>query len=788
MNKKTTTYSLLCLIILFVSSLSLYAQPKGKISGRIISKDGSPLELVTVSLKKTNIGVYTEGNGTFSIKALPGNYTLQVRYLGNKSLEIPVTVVPKENTWLDDIVYDVSENELDEVVVDGRNKLAQKNSVYVARMPLSYIENPQVYTVISKELLSAQVVTSMEDALKNMTGGSNVARGFGSGGVGVQVMQRGFSTSINMRNGMSTNSLALTDPINIERIEVIKGPSGALFGTTVSYGGLVNKVTKRPLDSKIMKFSYTAGSWSNNRFTADINSPLSKDGKLLMRVNALYATSGSYMEAVPINKSWGLTPSLTYKVNDKLSLNLDLEIYRNEGLAQFVQLQTKDEINLYNSGISSTRDLKYDWKRSYADRELGSSTQTFNSYFEARYNISKGWSSQTVYSHSGVDLTSKYFFINYNTASTFTRSINKIPATFDRDQFQQNISGDFNIGQVNNKLLVGIDYLYTRGENIRNSVVYDATPIAYDQANVIMNIDKVNDLFAENSKIGGVYGRNATSVYSAYVSDVVKVADRLNLLAALRVDHYKSTGTSGYEQTSLSPKFGIVYEVLKEQLSVFGNMLDGFKNKGSGTGPDGETVQWKPEHATQFEGGIKTQLFNNKLTSTIGFYNIKVKNIVRAIDADTNIQDGDRKSKGFDIDVTALPLPGWTFIVGYGYNDSKLSSVDNAGDASLNGNRPSNLPLHSFNLWTDYKLSKGALSGAGVGVGANYADKSYYSDRNLIYNPSRFTMDATVYYVQSKYRLSLKMNNLTNKRGWTLGRGMQPIKSRELLGSVSFSL
>lgn len=785
-------YRVILFLLLIVSpGVSLYAHHKGRVIGKILSQDKTPIEAVSIGIKGTDKGTYTDENGDFDLFIKEGERILVLSYLGNPSKEIEVYIAGKSTTDLGEIIYNISGNELDAITIEGGNGLTKKNSVYVARMPLTYIENPQVYTVIPKELIATQVAMNMEDVLKNVSGASNVARGFGSGGVGVQIMQRGFSSGINMRNGMSTNTLALTDPINIERIEVIKGPSGTLFGSTVSYGGLVNKVTKKPFAAKDFRFSYSAGSWSNNRVTADINMPLNKDNTLLFRLNALYASNNSYMANSPMNKSWAIDPSLTYIVNSKLKFNLDIEIFRNEGLTSYAQILSGKEASLYNSGVHSMKDFKYDWKRSYADKNLISSTQTFNSYFEALYDISDNWHSQTVYSHSGVDLESNYLFLNFVNAETFTRTINHIPATFDRDQFQQNFVGDFKLGTMKNKLLVGLDYLYTKNENTRNSIVYDKSPLNFNAPTnkILMPIERVDSLLNSNSSNIKAYG-SPTSTYSAYITDILNITDQLSLMAALRVDRYVNTD---YKQTALSPKFGAVYEIIKDQLSVFGNYQSGFSNtQPSQSDSLGNYTNWKPEKAIQWEGGIKTQIWGDRLVATLGVYNIKVKDILRSIQyigGSYKEQGGERVSKGFDIDITALPIQGWTVILGYGYNDSKLQKMlPDATGNSLDGNRPSNLPLHSINFWTDYKLSSGQLKGLGLGVGGNYIGKNYYSDNNLIYNPARFMMDASVYYAQSNYRVSFKLNNIFDYRGWTLGRGAQPVKPREILGSVSFQI
>src|SRR6202012_760922 len=112
--------------------------------------------------------------------------------------------------------------------------------------------------------------------------------------------------------------------------------------------------------------------------------------------------------------------------------------------------------------------------------------------------------------------------------------------------------------------------------------------------------------------------------YSAYASDVLNITDNLLAMASLRVDYFNNTsvdnpvsGTSSnsYHQAALSPKFGLVYQLVKNQVSLFGNYMNGFSNTTPGTDFSGKS--FKPEQANQLEGGVKLDLFNGKLSSTI---------------------------------------------------------------------------------------------------------------------------------------------------------------------------
>jgi iron complex outermembrane receptor protein len=131
------------------------------------------------------------------------------------------------------------------------NKFAQKETDYIARMPLKNLENPQVYNSIGKELLKEQMIVSFDDALKNAPGVNRLWSATGRGGDGAGYFSmRGFAVQPTMVNGVAGQTNGGIDPANIERIESIKGPSGTLFGSSlISFGGLLNIVTKKPYET-----------------------------------------------------------------------------------------------------------------------------------------------------------------------------------------------------------------------------------------------------------------------------------------------------------------------------------------------------------------------------------------------------------------------------------------------------------------------------------------------------------------------------------------------------------
>ncbi len=757
---------------------SIFAQSNGKITGRIVNPDGNPIESAAVAIKGTLFGDYTNSKGEFSIEAAEGNYTIQISYLGNTPIERNITVVAGSIADAGTIPFKLTAYALKEVVVDGMiKKFAQKKSDYVARLPIKNLENPQAYTVVPKELFTEQVAVDMQSALMTSPGVGNVALGPGSGGVGLGIRMRGFS-SLNgagaIRNGMATNFVTLSDPANLESLEIIKGPSATLFGSTlISYGGLVNRVTKKAFDTKSGEAGLTTGAGGLGRITFDYNTPLNEEKSMLFRVNTAVHREKSFQD-YGINRSLMLAPTFTYHVNDRLTFDLDFEYFQTERTATFVRVGA-------NAGITSMDALNWDFKKSYTSNELLCESRAFNVFGKATYKLSDKWTSQTQYSYANTENNANYLFLTVNKADTITPSIMNIPSTFTTNQIQQNFIGDFMLGSLRNRLLIGADYTQLVNTNDRATVAYKNIAIAgaFD-----INIYQYEQALATAKRSKALRSERTVS---AYISDVMNFSERMSLMASLRFDRFQDVAND-YTQTALSPKLGVVYQIVKNQVSLFGNFMDGFQNVAPAlteTSLD-QPLHFNPEHASQWEGGVKLELLNGKLNGTVSYYNIKVRDRVRTLVSTEgitySIQDGTQKSEGFEADLIANPVPGMHIILGYGYNDSRYTE----GDPTIVGKRPYAIPHHTANLWLSHKFLTGLVKGFGFGLGGNYASDHFLDSDNKITVPGYMKLDATVFFEQPKYRFSLKLNNLTNEEYWTSSFNALPQASRQLVANVTY--
>ncbi|PSL43815.1 iron complex outermembrane receptor protein [Chitinophaga niastensis] len=808
--KKQTGFGLIITILLFIPSIIFATDENtGTIKGKVLTTDGKSATDVVVLLKETNETVITETDGSFVFDQLkPGNYHLEVTLMGYKTVVEQVLVVASKTNTIK-LKLDVSSKALKEVVVTGNhNKLIRTSSYDVAKMPLKNLENPQVYSTITKDLLQQQLVFSVDDAMKNAPGITKMWDATGRVGDGGSYFNsRGFIVQSQLRNGIAGNVSAQIDAANLERVEVIKGPSATLFGSTLtSYGGLINRVTKKPYDHFGGEMAYAIGSYGFNRVSADVNTPLDKNNDVLLRINTAYDYEGSFQD-YGFHKGFAFAPSLSYRVNDRLSFLFDAEYFsgQNTGLNVFFFPYMQPIADL---GANRADQLKIDYKRHYAGNDLFQVGRSTNLFGQMNYKLSDQWNMNTniTSTNSFSNGPSPYAYLLSDAAATGVAGAVGSNYISRNDQFtdnatdrvieiQHNFNGDFKIGSLRNRFTGGLDFFHHNSNQIFAGGVFDTIPshgVISGYANFNRrNLDKVYDKYG----IGSPYvNRFISNTYSAYASDVLNITDNLMVLAALRIDYFDNKGayvdslgayTGGYNQTAFSPKLGIVYQLIKDKISIFGNYQNGFKNQ---PGVSAANKTFKPEQANQLEGGVKLYLLDGKITSTVSYYSIKVKDILRPDLEHVNfsIQNGTQISKGFEAEVIANPVQGLNIVAGYAYNDSKYE----ASAKDVEGLRPATAGAPaSANLWISYRISTGAVRGLGFGFGGNYAsDNKVVNDKTIgtFILPAYTVLNGSIFYDHARFRVGVKMDNITDKHYWIGYTTVNPQKLRSFTGSMAF--
>ncbi|WP_446050919.1 TonB-dependent receptor domain-containing protein [Zobellia laminariae] len=795
-------YFVATLALVFLSHVGF--SQEATVTGKVTDNTKMPLFGVNVLLKNTSTGTQTNEAGSFELNHLSnGNYVLSLSYLGFKTKEIPFSVANNQNVTLPEIVLYEGNEILNEVIVEAerRNKFSRKQTAYVSKMPLKNIENPQVYNTITNQLLISQSVNTFQDALVNAAGITQLWSSTGRSGDGAgYYSSRGFAVQPQLVNGVAGITNGFINPSNVERVEVIKGPSGTLFGSSVtSYGGLINIVTKKPYNSTGGEITVSGGSNDFAKLNVDVN--ISDGEKLSFRLNGGFQKDNSFQDA-GFKKSVFIAPSLSYKVNNNLSLNFSYEASGNEQTNEtFLFLNRSSPI-----AFNSIADLNYDTNLSFTNNDVTIDNITQNYRGEIAWKITDNWSSQTLIA-GGLAKSLGYYTYLWNTAdytdpaapigtenfSLYAQDTDSRTKTLN---LQQNFNGTFHLGDLENKLLVGLDYLDSK--TIDNSSNWGYLHSINLQGDLIYGEPAINaqNLSTALTGLGYLDSDVRQNVFGAYISDVIHIIPSLSVMASVRYDRFDYEGDvntvtdddTEYTESTFSPKFGIVFQPILDQLSVFANYQNGFSYVNPQYITDfstGETVlqSYDVEEANQFEVGMKSNLFHNKLEATLSYYNINVDNKYYWA---TQTQDLEINSQGIELEVNANPIEGLHIHTGFSYNDSEIT--DSPSAVQLVGNRYGESgPDITYNFWTDYKF----LKNFGVGAGFNGASEydtmvDYKATTGSFYIPSYTVFNASVYYETDKYRFSIKGNNLADKSYYSGWSTVTPQQRRALLGTFSF--
>lgn len=769
------------ILILFTALIyhNLSAQ-SGKIEGKVTTSDNLPAEYVNISLKGSLKGTSTDSEGKFEIvKIYPGTYTVIASNIGLTKQEKQVTVKAGETSQLNFVLVE-SEIELSEIIVseDKINPYYIDSAAIVSKLPLNDLDNPQVYNSISQELLGEQVVTNFNDALKNATGVSRLWESTGRGGDGAEFYaMRGFAVQPTMVNGMPSVNNGGLDPVNVESIQVIKGPSATLFGSPmISYGGLINITTKQPYEKFGGEFNLITGSNALNRLTADINVPLSE--KVSARFNTAYHSENSFQDAGKI-KSFFFAPSFLIKSNERLTFQINTEFSSSKSVdAPMIFLSRYSPIT-----FDDIEPFALNYEKSFTGNELAISNPTYGLQAQALYKLSDSWTSQTVLSRSNTNTSGYYQYLwDLGDGDTFVRYISNRNGETNTTDIQQNFIGDFNLGNMRNLIIVGIDYF-------KSDILNSSTGWVGDGEVTLSNSEDTGDLTKAgvDNLLADSFEGNSTAVnevLSSYMSDVITLTPTLSAMLSVRFDYFKGKTAYWAEdevdgQSAVSPKFGLVYQPFKDKLSVFANYMNGFANVAPTqvSDVDGSNPRLKifePENANQMEVGIKTNLIDNRLSLTGSYYSILVRNRVMGDPDNINnsIQGGEVKSEGFEISLIANPINGLNIIAGFSDNQSEVTK-DNPGDGYV-GLRPEEAgPEQLLNFWASYTLRQGSLKGLGFGFGGNSASEYKTINRENVGTfvlPAYTALNASVSYSGSQYSIIFKVNNLTNQEyysGWS---------------------
>lgn len=638
---------------------------------------------------------------------------------------------------------------LDGVVVNGERIDYRAEGTWTAtKTPTPLLDVPQSLSVVSERQIGDQAMQNMADVVRYVPG---VQMAQGEGHRDAPVLRGNTSTADFFLNGMRDDVQYYRDLYNVERVEVLKGPSGMIFGRGGA-GGLINRVTRQAnwLDNR--KLSLTLGSWDNRRLTADFGHAPGET--VAFRATGMYEDSESYRDHVGLER-WAVNPTLSVRAGDATTITIGYEHFEDERIVDrgIPSYQGRplalDASTYFGQPGSSPADATVDALDAGIEHEFTGGARLVNRTRHADYD--KFY--QNVFPGAYSPDTGTVSISAYSNRTARSNLINQTDLTF-----------DFRTGAVTHTLLAGVEISRQETENFRQTGWF--TDIGPDARSGAVTLpDTIYDGTVEfRQSATDADNRSVAKATAVYLQDQIAFSPRWLAVLGVRYDRFEAdldNRRSGESLSSsddlVSPRAGLIHKP-REDLSVYASYGLAYVPR-AGEQLASLTASNRaldPEEFTNREIGLKWD-FDDRLSFTAAAYRLDRTNVAITDPDDPTrslLVDGQRV-QGLELGLSGQLTDAWRVMAGYAFQDSEVRTP-----GAQDGNVLGQVPRHSFSLWNRYDFND--RWGAGLGVVAQ--DGVFVSTDNTVVLPGHARVDAAVYYTLSpRLRLQLNVENLLDR-------------------------
>ncbi|MDR1723548.1 MAG: TonB-dependent receptor [Tannerella sp.] len=766
---KLVLFKLLLIVFIF-NATNVYALGQATVKGMVKTSDGLAVEQVNIGLQGTSFGTFTNEKGEYVINNVPrGKYILVASYIGKSTKTVSIEVSASATVNVPDIILDETATNLGEITVSARaGTYKSDNPSQTLRVTTPLIELPQNVQVVTEQMLKDQQIISMSDGLVRSVSGTVRVDHWGdlytnitSRGSQVQAFRNGFNV-VSSYWGPLTEDMSLVD-----HIEFVKGPAGFMLAHG-DPSGLYNVVTKKPTGQKKGEASLIMGSYDLYRAMLDLDGLLSRDGKLLYRLNVSGQQKGSH-RPYEYNNRYAIAPVITYKPDEQTSLTFEYNfqnakmsdlgsyyVFSTEGFAKLPV-----DFTLLSPGLPPTI------------------INDHNLYLNFQHQLSPQWKVSAQLAYFNYTQEASTIWPNVvNPDGTMIRNIGNWDAESEMKMGQAFVNGDFTTGSIHHRILAGIDiankeYYADWGQahelDTVNGGEFDVHNPNYGvPANGYPNFDHSTPIEQRAEAVGGYIAQTYSSVYVQ--DELVFLDNKLRLTLAGRYSRVKqsSMGSVIPETKHFSPRAGISYSFDKNT-SIYALYDQAFTPQ-TGALSNGKSVQ--PITGNNIEAGLKRDWANGQWNTTLAVYRI-LKNHELLTDPNSpptsglSIEMGQKRSQGIEFDLRGRIANGFNLIANYAFTDSRVSKVaDGVTDYKVGDHVPSYV-RHTANFWLNYRIQSGLLQGFGFMAGCSYLSGRYTwwdaSPDPLQTLPDYFKVDAGLYWEKDRFSITANVFNVLNE-------------------------
>lgn len=617
------------------------------------------------------------------------------------------------------------------------------------------LDVPASVQVVPKEVFAEQGAYSLDAVTRNVSGvnlAAQSAYGFFNNflirGLAQQFLRDG------LIDGPQINGYArtLTD---VERVEVLKGPGSALYGSGQP-GGTINLISKLPTETPLYDLYGSGGSFGTYRFGADLGGTfLTPD--LGYRLNASYFHTGGFRDVSSTVREF--LPLVQWKLNPDNVLTVKFD-YRNiEATPDTVGIPFRGrtliavprETKLYTPFAETEQDIyRVAFKlesRLSPDLLLRNNLVLLQRDLDLLRNAAN-----PVFAANGVTLTGRNLREQTDHWSEWVYQVEPVWTVA--------------TGPIRHTVLGGFEYQRHLLDTRRQTATLPN--IANVFAPVIPESNRAGLVFVPN------FDRHSDLAdYGVYAQDQITLTEQWKARVGMRLDHFDSEDFDRLSRPrrtrvddEVSWNVGLVYQPVKVTSFYAGVSRSVFANI---TSEAARGAALAPETGRQYELGNKTLLLDGRISLNLALFHTTRQNFLVQIGPD-QVPIGEQKTQGVEVDLGSEPIRGWKLYANYAYQDSELVRLSPTDPSQGKGHQGVGVPLHSAALWTTYEIQGGPLRGLGAGGGVTYKGGVFLDTLNTQRLPEFIVADLVAFYRTKHADYQVNVNNVADTTYFFTGR------------------
>ncbi|MDP3210534.1 TonB-dependent siderophore receptor [Methylotenera sp.] len=619
---------------------------------------------------------------------------------------------------------------------------------------------PQAISVITQDQIKDQSVQSIAEAVRYVPG---VQAAQGEGNRDALIFRGNATTGDFFLDGVRDDVQTYRDVYNTDRVEVLKGPNGMIFGRGGA-GGAINRVSKEAGWDPISEVTASYGAYDQRRVQADFGQAINDE--VAFRINAVHENSNSYRDGVEL-KRYGVTPTITVKPTDKTKITLGVEYFKDEHTSD------RGVPSMNGAGNSTLKNRPYkigDTDQFFGNAALSpneTETKALNAMIEHAFD--SGLTVRNRLRYADYDKFYQNVFARNSVTNADTVQFGAYRDETDRKNLinQTDLMFDIKTGAIEHKMLLGMELANQETYGKRYQPTVGSTNIA--------TVVSASDPFISAASFAALATnvKSNVDVAAFYLQDQILLTQKWQAIVGLRHDKFATDHTNkltnqdiNVSDSFISPRAGLIFKPV-QAVSLYGNYSISYVPR-AGDQLTSLTVtnsSFDPEKFINYEVGAKWDA-NPNLSFTAAVYKLEREKVAATDPADntrTILIDG-QETKGIELSVSGNITDKWSIFGGYAYQDGEITKQQGAGaTAILAGTALAQTPDHTFSLWNRYNIND--TWGVALGVITRsdmYAQLPSSSVSTILPGYTRF--DAAVYgKFSEKLRLQVNLENLTNK-------------------------